>query len=129
MRLKNTHFMGTGIKAALLATMCFSPSTFATDAKADKQFEVGREKSKVCMTCHGADGISTIDAYPNLRGQKKSYLISSLKDYKARERTSGLAVLMQQQAAALSDQDIEDIAHYYSQLGNEHSPSDNEPQP
>ncbi|MDK9777336.1 MULTISPECIES: cytochrome c [unclassified Vibrio] len=129
MRLKNTHFMSTGIKAAFLATMCFSPFTFASDAKVDEQFEVGKEKAKVCMTCHGADGISTIDAYPNLRGQKKSYLISSLKDYKARERTSGLAVLMQQQADALSDQDIEDIAHYYSQLGNEHSPSDNEPQP
>lgn len=121
--------MSTGIKAALLATMCLSPFTFASDAKVDEQFEVGKEKAKVCMTCHGADGISTIDAYPNLRGQKKSYLISSLKDYKARERTSGLAVLMQQQADALSDQDIEDIAHYYSRLGTEHSPSDNEPQP
>ena len=70
----------------------------------------------------GVDGISTIDAYPNLRGQNKTYLISSLKDYKARERTSGLAVLMQQQADALSDQDIEDIAHYYSQLGKEAQP-------
>lgn len=29
---------------------------------------------------------------------------------------------MQQQADALSDQDIEDIAHYYSQLGKEAQP-------
>ena len=43
MRLKNTHFMSTGIKAALLATMCFSPFTFASDAKTDEQFEVGKE--------------------------------------------------------------------------------------
>ena len=48
----------------------------------------------------------------------KGYLISSLKSYKARERSGGLAVLMQQQADALSDQDIEDIAHFYSALGS-----------
>lgn len=129
MRLNNTHSMSMGIKVAILAAMYSSPFTFASDANVDRQFEVGKEKAKVCMTCHGVDGISNIDAYPNLRGQNKGYLISSLKDYKSRERTSGLAVLMQQQADALSDQDIEDIAHYYSQLGKVHSMSDNEPQP
>ncbi|MEZ9895764.1 cytochrome c, partial [Vibrio lentus] len=81
-------------------------------AQEDAQFEVGKAKAKVCMTCHGEDGISTLDPYPNLRGQKMGYLISSLKDYKARERTSGLAILMQQQADALTDQDIEDISYY-----------------
>ncbi|MFV8432984.1 c-type cytochrome [Vibrio owensii] len=120
MRLKNTQNMSAALRTALVAAVCFSPLTFA--AEGDEQFEVGKEKAKVCMTCHGVDGISTIDAYPNLRGQNKTYLISSLKDYKARERISGLAVLMQQQADALSDQDIEDIAHYYSQLGKEAQP-------
>ncbi len=71
MRLKNTHFMSTGIKATLLATMCFSPFTFASDAKVDEQFEVGKEKAKVCMTCHGADGISTIDAIQTYAARKK----------------------------------------------------------
>ncbi|KAB0300557.1 cytochrome c [Vibrio fortis] len=85
----------------------------------DEQFEIGKQKAKVCMTCHGEDGISTQEPYPNLRGQKMGYLISSLKDYQTRERTSGLAVLMQQQADTLSDQDIEDISYFYSQLGNE----------
>ncbi|QLK48943.1 cytochrome c [Vibrio owensii] len=120
MRLKNTQNKSAALRTALVAAVCFSPLTFA--AEGDEQFKVGKEKAKVCMTCHGVDGISTIDAYPNLRGQNKTYLISSLKDYKARERTSGLAVLMQQQADALSDQDIEDIAHYYSQLGKEAQP-------
>jgi cytochrome c553 len=85
----------------------------------DPQFELGKQKAKVCMTCHGEDGISTQEPYPNLRGQKMGYLISSLKDYQTRERTSGLAVLMQQQADALTDQDIQDISYFYSQLGNE----------
>ena len=84
-----------------------------------EQFELGKQKAKVCMTCHGDDGISTQDSYPNLRGQKMGYLISSLKDYQTRERTSGLAVLMQQQADILSDQDIRDISYFYSNLGSE----------
>lgn len=85
----------------------------------DEQFELGKKKAKVCMTCHGVDGISTQDPYPNLRGQKIGYLISSLKDYQTRERTSGLAILMQQQADTLSDQDIRDISYFYSMLGND----------
>jgi cytochrome c553 len=47
------------------------------------------------------------------------YIISSLKDYQARERTSGLAVLMQQQADTLTAQDIKDISYFFSQLGSE----------
>ncbi|OBT15571.1 cytochrome C [Vibrio sp. UCD-FRSSP16_10] len=104
------------MKLLLLALMGFSVGAIAQE---DTQFEVGKAKAKVCMACHGEDGISTLDPYPNLRGQKLGYLVSSLKDYKARERTSGLAILMQQQADALSDQDIEDISYYFSQLGLE----------
>ncbi|MEZ9200285.1 cytochrome c [Shewanella sp. 10N.286.54.B9] len=94
-------------------------SFLALNVKADYEptFEIGKQKAKVCMTCHGEDGISTLDPYPNLRGQKVGYLISSLKDYKSRQRTSGLAILMQQQADALSEQDIKDIAYYFSVLG------------
>lgn len=99
----------------LLAALSFPA---LADTTKDEQFEIGKAKAKVCMTCHGEDGISTLDPYPNLRGQKMGYLISSLKDYKARERTSGLAILMQQQVDALTDQDIEDISYFYSQLGN-----------
>ncbi|MCL9781597.1 cytochrome c [Vibrio sp. S4M6] len=88
-------------------------------AKALDRFEIGKQKAKVCMTCHGEDGISTLDPYPNLRGQKYGYLISALKDYKSRERTSGLAILMQQEAANLSEQDIKDISYYYSHLGKD----------
>jgi cytochrome c553 len=88
-------------------------------AETTDQFEVGKQKAKVCMTCHGADGISTIDPYPNLRGQRASYFISALKDYQSRERNSGLAILMQQQADVLTEQDMKDIAHYYSMLGSD----------
>ena len=101
---------------ALVMTLVMFPVSAEVN---QEQFELGKQKAKVCMTCHGDDGISTQDPYPNLRGQKMGYLVSSLKDYQTRERTSGLAVLMQQQADTLSDQDIRDISYFYSNLGSE----------
>nr|WP_244181142.1 c-type cytochrome [Vibrio thalassae] len=86
---------------------------------ADERLQVGEEKARVCMTCHGADGISSIESYPNLRGQKMAYLMTALRSYQTRDRSGGLAVLMQQQADALSEQDISDISYYYSQLGSD----------
>ena len=62
----------------IVATALFSSAHAVSN---DEQFEIGKQKAKVCMTCHGEDGISTQEPYPNLRGQKMGYLISSLKDY------------------------------------------------
>jgi cytochrome c553 len=116
MRLNKQKFNPITALSILLMTAVMNP-VYAESS--DEQFELGKQKAKVCMTCHGADGISTQEPYPNLRGQKMGYLISSLKDYQTRERTSGLAVLMQQQADTLSDQDIQDISYFYSQLGSD----------
>ncbi|WP_420884629.1 c-type cytochrome [Vibrio chaetopteri] len=92
---------------------------FSFQTLADERFKVGMEKAKTCATCHGDEGISSIESYPNLQGQKMGYLMTALRSYQTRERSSGLAVLMQQQADALSDQDIADIAYYYSKLGSD----------
>ncbi|MFA0056771.1 MULTISPECIES: c-type cytochrome [Vibrio] len=116
MRLNKQKFNPITALSILLMTAVMNP-VYAESS--DEQFELGKQKAKVCMTCHGVDGISTQDPYPNLRGQKVGYLISSLKDYQTRERTSGLAILMQQQADTLSDQDIRDISYFYSMLGKE----------
>lgn len=78
--------------------------------------EAGKAKSVVCAACHGADGIATAPIYPNLKGQKEAYLISSLKAYKASQREGGMAALMTPQASMLSDEDIANLAAYYSSL-------------
>ncbi|EJK2114885.1 cytochrome C biogenesis protein CcsB [Vibrio navarrensis] len=76
----------------------------------------GQAKSAICAACHGADGIAVIPGYPHLKGQNEQYLVSSIKAYKNKERTGGLAVVMQAQAAMLSDADIANIAAYYASL-------------
>ncbi|WP_215405500.1 c-type cytochrome [Vibrio gigantis] len=116
MSLNIKKFNPVATLSALVMTLVMFPVSAEVN---QEQFELGKQKAKVCMTCHGADGISTQGPYPNLRGQKVGYLISSLKDYQTRERTSGLAILMQQQADTLSDQDIRDISYFYSMLGND----------
>ena len=91
-------------------------SLIAGSAIAAGDIAAGKTKSAVCAACHGADGIAVIPGYPNLKGQNEQYIISSINAYKAKQRNGGLAVVMQAQAAMLSDADIANIAAYYSSL-------------
>ena len=80
------------------------------------QFELGKQKAAVCMTCHGKKGISKIPTYPNLQGQHVEYLVASLKAYKNRHRNEGLAKLMHAHADKLSEKDMQDIAVYFNRV-------------
>lgn len=77
----------------------------------------GAEKSRACAVCHGADGNKPISAdMPRLAGQYADYLARALADYKSGARKEPV---MNAQAAALSPQDIQDIAAYFrSQSGD-----------
>ncbi len=99
------------IMGAMVALTMFSGQSLAAgDATA------GQAKAGVCAACHGADGIAVIPGYPNLKGQNEQYIISSIKAYKNKERTGGLAAVMQAQASLLSDEDIANLAAYYASL-------------
>ena len=76
----------------------------------------GKAKSGVCAACHGGNGIAMLPGYPSLAGQKASYLEKALKAYKNKQRTNPQAMIMQPQAAMLSDSDIANLAAYYSSL-------------
>ncbi len=74
----------------------------------------GKAKSAVCAACHGQDGISLVPIYPNLKGQKAAYTEKQLKAFKNKTRVDAV---MNAQAAALSDEDMKNIAAYYESLG------------
>ena len=74
--------------------------------------EAGKEKSRTCAACHGADGNSATGDFPKLAGQHSDYLIKTLRDYKTGKRKNAIMAPM---AAPLSDRDIEDLAAFYSQ--------------
>ncbi len=66
-----------------------------------------------CEQCHGPDGLSNYDQFPNLKGQKKGYIIKQLKAFALGERKNAL---MQSQAGLLSEEDMEALAEHFSSL-------------
>lgn len=100
----------TTLLFGLTALLTSTSTIFAADVAA------GKAKSAVCAACHGADGIATVATYPSLAGQNEAYLVSSLKAYRDKQRSGGMAVAMQMQAANLSDNDIDNLAAYYASL-------------
>ena len=73
--------------------------------------EAGKEKSRTCAACHGADGNSVTADFPKLAGQYTDYLVKAMNDYKSGKRKNPI---MGPQAAPLSQRDMEDLAAYYS---------------
>jgi cytochrome c553 len=91
---------------AMLAFIVPTPAS-AGDAKA------GRQKITTCQACHGLDGLSKNPEAPNLAGQIESYLVKSLAEYKTEARKNESMNIV---AKDLSDQDMADIAAYYSSI-------------
>lgn len=71
-------------------------------------------KVVICAACHGANGNDVIiPGAAKLGGQNQSYLYKQLQDIKSGTRP---IALMAGQLNSLSDQDLADIATYYSSL-------------
>lgn len=77
--------------------------------------DAAREKNSMCIGCHGIPGYkaSFPEVYhvPMIGGQNAQYLEAALKAYRKGERANPT---MQGIAGSLSDQDIADLAAYYS---------------
>ena len=65
----------------------------------------------VCGACHGPNGNSTAPIYPVLAGQYPEYIHKQLTDFKSGARRNGI---MAPNAAKLSDQDMWNVAAYFS---------------
>ncbi len=75
--------------------------------------EAGKTKAAACAACHGADGNSVNPEWPNLAGQGAAYLAKQLSEFKSGVRKDPIMMGM---AAPLSEQDMQDIAAYFSSL-------------
>ena len=82
----------------------------AAPAKAAKPDLVKGEASfAMCAACHGADGNSGTPANPKLSQQHPEYLVKQLQEFKSGKRKNAI---MQGMAAALSDDDMKNIAYW-----------------
>ena len=73
--------------------------------------EAGKTKSATCVACHGTDGNSPIAIYPKIAGQHAEYIYKQLKEFKSGTRKDPVMAPM---VAALSDQDMKDLAAYFA---------------
>ena len=67
--------------------------------------------STICSACHGMDGNSVITANPKLAGQHPEYIVKQLTEFKAGKRANAV---MSGMAAMLSDEDMKNLAAYFS---------------
>jgi len=85
----------------------------AFNVQASGNAEKGKQKAaQVCAACHGAEGNKpSAPDQPVLAGQYYDYLVRALGDYKNGRRTNPI---MKGFAGQLSNQDIEDLAAWFS---------------
>lgn len=93
---------------AMLVLASLSP------AIADERVELGAQKAGQCVACHGTEGLTSNPTFPHLAGQNAAYLELQLRHFRSGERYHPLMTPI---AETLSDQDIDELAAYYSGLG------------
>jgi len=86
-------------------------SVATVPALAEGDIAAGAVKSATCVPCHMADGNSVAPIWPKLAGQSASYMVKQLKDLKAKRREDPT---MGPQAALLTEQEMRDLAAYFS---------------
>ena len=100
----------TRIAASIL---CATAGFFTTGNAIAGDAAAGKAASVTCAACHGADGVSISDQFPNLAGQVPGYIAAQLAKYKSGARVDAVMAGM---VAALSDDDMANLDAYYAGL-------------
>lgn len=99
------------MKKLLMTTVMCLGLGLVIPAIATGNASAGKSKSAVCAACHGVDGNSPSDMFPKLAGQGEAYLVKQLHEFKSGIRKNAVMAPM---VAALTDQDMVDLAAYFS---------------
>ena len=104
------------VPALLLASCAIGGQALAADSP-QGDVQAARDKVSMCIGCHGIPGYKATfpEVYhvPKIAGQHAEYIAVALDEYRkgARNHPSMTAI-----AESLTDQDIADLAAYYSNL-------------
>ncbi|WGZ90738.1 MAG: c-type cytochrome [Candidatus Thiocaldithrix dubininis] len=99
------------MKKVLMVVLAGLAVGVATSVWADGNVEAGKTKSATCAACHGADGNSVNPEWPKLAGQHPNYIVKQLTNFKEDARVNAS---MSPMAKPLSEQDMADLAAYFS---------------
>lgn len=109
-----TTLLASSASVLLLAVM----ATPAWAAAVVGDPSAGASKNSTCIGCHGIPEYKTafpvLYRVPKIAGQNEAYIVSSLQAYKSGERSHPS---MRAVSSALTDQDMADLAAFYSRKG------------
>jgi cytochrome c553 len=109
--MPNKPLLAVAFAAALAAPVLAPAQTAAPVGNAG----AGQKKTQMCAGCHGIVGWRTaypeVYKVPKIGGQHGAYIVKALQEYRSGERTHPS---MRAIAASLSDQDMADLAAYFS---------------
>jgi cytochrome c553 len=89
---------------------------FSKPAAADLN-AAGQNVRANCISCHGMNGQTVNDTWPNLAGQNQDYLYQQLLSFSNKSRDS---IIMHEVTKVLTDAQMKDVAEYYQQIAVEH---------
>ena len=107
------------LKRSLLISLLLAAGSLHAQEEAGANTGADLEKGKqtaenICAACHNPDGNSQLAANPKLAGQIPEYIYKQLKDFKGADGTpSRVNATMNAMVAALSDDDMKNVAHFY----------------
>ena len=99
-------------RTLLTATIIVASIGIVGAAQAAGDAEAGKAKSDTCVGCHGANG-QGVAPNPAIAGKPEAQFVQTLKDYKSGAKPNPVKRGI---TAALSDQDMENLAAYYASL-------------
>lgn len=98
-----------------LLVVLLAGGVFSTTSHAAGDPIAGQQKNSMCIGCHGIEGwrnaYPQVYSIPKLGGQHADYIVKALKAYKTGARKHET---MQAIATSLTEQDMVDLAAYYS---------------
>ncbi len=117
--MKSRAMLDRGWGAVVVAAACLlaGPALAADPPAIQGDAQAGAQKVSMCIGCHGILGYKA--AYPELyhvpmiAGQNAPYIVAALKEYASGARSFPT---MDAIARSLSEQDMADVAAYYSSL-------------
>ena len=99
------------MKKLIYLTLFFSGLLSVGNSWAASPYAGHEKAAAVCSQCHGIVTPSADAPFPPLAGRNADYLKTALKQYRDKTRVSDI---MNAVAGSLSDNDIDNIASYYS---------------
>ena len=110
-----THSLTSIARTVVAAATLFAAIPAAQAQAVTGSADAGQKKAEMCIGCHGIKGYQNsfpeIHKVPKISGQSDKYIISALTAYKKGDRKHPS---MRGIAGSLNDQDMADLAAFYS---------------